>query len=283
MSDVLEIPNADAQLPAAEASAPPPWAATLHAEKVLWVKHWTDRLFSFALTRPPSFRFRSGEFVMIGLPVNGKPLLRAYSIASPHYDEELEFLSIKVPEGPLTSRLQHIQPGDEVLLGKKPTGTLVLDAVRPGRRLFLISTGTGLAPFLSLARDPDAYAGFEQVIVTHTVRQVAELAHRDLYERDILEHMLVGEDANEKLVYYPTVTREPFDRPGRITDRIVSGEFFRDLGLQRDRFDPETDRVMLCGSMDMIKQSAAILESHGLVEGSNHAPGDYVLERAFVG
>jgi ferredoxin--NADP+ reductase len=281
MSDVLEIPNASAPPPAAEAA--PSWASMLHTEKVLWVRHWTDKLFSFALTRPSSFRFRSGEFVMIGLPAAGKPLLRAYSIASPHYDEELEFLSIKVPDGPLTSRLQHIQPGDEVLLGKKPTGTLVLDALKPGRRLFMVSTGTGLAPFLSLARDPDAYAGFEQVIVTHTVRQVAELAHRDLYERDILEHMLVGEDAREKLLYYPTVTREGFDRQGRITDRIISGEFFRDLGLQRDRFDPQTDRVMLCGGMDMIKQSAAILESHGLAEGSNHAPGDYVLERAFVG
>ena len=278
MSDVLEISTA---------SAPPAWAASLHAEKVLWVQHWTDRLFSFALTRPASFRFRSGEFVMIGLPVAGKPLLRAYSIASPHYDEALEFLSIKVPEGPLTSRLQHIQPGDEVLLGRKPTGTLVLDALKPGRRLFMISTGTGLAPFLSLARDPDAYAGFEQVIVTHTVREAAELAHRELFVRDIFQHMLVGEDAAEKLVYYPTVTREPFERhgciTGRITDRIASGAFFADLGLQRDRFDPATDRVMLCGSMDMIKQAAAILESHGLVEGANHAPGDYVLERAFVG
>jgi ferredoxin--NADP+ reductase len=276
MSDVLEVRDA-------ETPAPPPWAATLHAEKVLWVKHWTDRLFSFALTRPSSFRFRSGEFVMIGLPVNGKPLLRAYSIASPHYDEELEFLSIKVADGPLTSRLQHIRAGDEVLLGKKPTGTLVLDAVKPGRRLFLLSTGTGLAPFLSLARDPDAFVGFEQVIVTHTVREVAELANRELFEQDIFDHMLVGEDAREKLVYYPTVTREGFEREGRITDRIRSGQLFADLGLQRDRFDPETDRVMLCGSMDMIKETAAILESHGLTEGSNHAPGDYVLERAFVG
>jgi ferredoxin--NADP+ reductase len=281
MSDVLEIPNAGA--PADGAAAPPPWAANLHAEKVLWVRHWTDRLFSFALTRPSSFRFRSGEFVMIGLPVNGKPLLRAYSIGSPHYDEELEFLSIKVPDGPLTSRLQHIKAGDEVLLGKKPTGTLVLDALKPGRRLFLLSTGTGLAPFLSLARDPDAYAGFEQVIVTHTVREVAELASRELFERDILDHMLVGEDARDKLVYYPTVTREAFDRQGRITDRIRSGELFRDLGLSREKFDPETDRVMLCGSMEMIKELAGILESHGLTEGSNHAPGDYVLERAFVG
>lgn len=262
--------------------APPAWAASLHEAEVLWVRHWTDKLFSFAVVRPPSFRFRSGEFVMIGLPVNGKPLLRAYSIASPHYDEELEFLSIKVADGPLTSRLQHIQPGDKVLLGKKPTGTLVLDALRPGKRLFLISTGTGLAPFLSIARDPDAYV-YDQVIVTHTVREVAELAHRELFTRDILEHPLVGDDSREKLVYYPTVTREPFERQGRITDRIVSGDVFRDLGLPGDRFDPEHDRIMLCGSMEMIKELAAILESHGLVEGSNAHPGDYVLERAFVG
>ncbi len=273
----------DAESQVELAPAPPAWAATLHSEKVLWVKHWTDSLFSFAINRPSSFRFRSGEFVMIGLPVNGKPLLRAYSIASPYYDEELEFLSIKVQDGPLTSRLQHIQAGDEVLLGKKPTGTLVLDALKPGRRLFLISTGTGLAPFLSLARDPDAYAGFEQVVLTHTVRQVAELAHQDFLGGGIADHMLVGEDARDKLVYYPTVTREPFERPGRITDRIRSGAFFRDLGLSRDRFDPETDRVMLCGSMDFIKEIGAILESHGLTEGSNSHPGDYVLERAFVG
>jgi len=263
-------------------STPPAWAANLHEETVLWVKHWTDRLFSFAVTRPSSFRFRSGEFVMIGLPVDGKPLLRAYSIASPHYDEELEFLSIKVPDGPLTSRLQHIQPGDKVLLGKKPTGTLVMDALKPGKRLFLISTGTGLAPFLSIARDPDAY-GFEQVIVTHTVREVAELAHRQLYSQDIHDHLLVGDDAKEKLVYYPTVTREPFERQGRITQRINSGDLFRDLGIEDEKFDPEHDRIMLCGSMEMIKDTAAILESHGLKEGSNAHPGDYVLERAFVG
>ena len=264
------------------AEAAPAWAATLHEETVLWVKHWTDKLFSFAVTRPSSFRFRSGEFVMIGLPVNGKPLLRAYSIASPHYDEELEFLSIKVPDGPLTSRLQHIQPGDKVLLGKKPTGTLVLDALRPGKRLFMISTGTGLAPFLSIARDPDAYV-HDQVIVTHTVREVAELAHRQLYSQDIFEHLLVGDDAREKLAYYPTVTREPFERQGRITHRINSGDLFRDLGIEGETFDPEHDRIMLCGSMEMIKDVAAILESHGLTEGSNAHPGDYVLERAFVG
>lgn len=281
MRDVAELTPGAAPEPTV-ADAPPPWAATLHAEKVLWVKHWTDRLFSFALSRPSSFRFRSGEFVMIGLPVNGKPLLRAYSIASPHYDEELEFLSIKVPDGPLTSRLQHIKEGDEVLLGKKPTGTLVLEALRPGKRLFLISTGTGLAPFLSVARDPDAYL-FDQLIVTHTVRQVGELAHRDLFSNDINDHLLVGDDARAKLVYYPTVTREPFERQGRITDRITSGDFFRDLGLPGGRFDPESDRIMLCGSMEMIKDTAAILESHGLKEGSNAQPGDYVLERAFVG
>ena len=260
----------------------PAWAASLNQETVLWVKHWTDKLFSFAITRPPSFRFRSGEFVMIGLEVGGKPLLRAYSIASPHYEEELEFLSIKVPDGPLTSRLQHIQPGDKVLLGKKPTGTLVQDALRPGKRLFMISTGTGLAPFLSIARDPDAYV-YDQVIVTHTVREVAELAHRELFSQGINEHLLVGDDAREKLVYYPTCTREPFEREGRITDRIRSGVFFRDLGLEGDRFDPEHDRIMLCGSMEMIKEVAAILESHGLEEGSHAHPGDYVLERAFVG
>jgi ferredoxin--NADP+ reductase len=260
----------------------PAWAASLHQEEVLWVKHWTDKLFSFAIRRPPTFRFRSGEFVMIGLPVNGKPLLRAYSIASPHYDEELEFLSIKVQDGPLTSRLQHIEPGDKVLLGKKPTGTLVLDALRPGKRLFLISTGTGLAPFLSIARDPDAYI-YDQIVVTHTVREVAELAHRELFSNDIFEHLLVGNDAREKLVYYPTCTREAFEREGRITTRIASGDLFRDLGLEGETFDPEHDRIMLCGSMEMIKDTAAILESHGLTEGSNAHPGDYVLERAFVG
>ena len=275
MSDVAELAPPAVQ-------APPAWAASLHAAKVLWVKHWTDKLFSFAVERPASFRFRSGEFVMIGLPVNGKPLLRAYSIASPHYDEELEFLSIKAPGGALTTRLQHIQPGDKVLLGKKPTGTLVLDALKPGKRLFLISTGTGLAPFLSIARDPDAYI-YDQIIVTHTVREVAELAHRQFYSEDIHNHLLVGDDARAKLVYYPTVTREPFERQGRITHRITSGDLFRDLGIEEGRFDPEHDRIMLCGSMEMIKETSAILEAHGLKEGSNAQPGDYVLERAFVG
>ncbi|MDO8296752.1 MAG: ferredoxin--NADP reductase [Caulobacter sp.] len=269
----------------AEAPAAPAKASPYFEETVLWVKHWTDRLFSFAITRPDSFRFRSGEFVMIGLPGEdgGKPVLRAYSIASPAWAETIEFLSIKVQDGPLTSRLQHIQPGDTVLMGKKPTGTLVLDAVRPGKRLFLFGTGTGLAPFLSVARDPDAYARFGQVIVAHGVREVSELAYRDLFTAEIFDDPLVGDEARAQLVYYPTVTREPFERQGRFPDLITSGRIFRDLGLAEERFNPEEDRIMLCGSMPFIKDMAALIESHGLKEGSNAEPGDFVLERAFVG
>lgn len=262
-------------------AAPAPWTP----RRVRWVRRWTDRLFSFAIDRPEDFRFRSGEFVMIGLPSldgAGKPTLRAYSIASPSWSDELEFFSIRVEDGPLTSRLVEIQPGDEVLLGKKPTGTLVLDALKPGRRLFLIGTGTGLAPWLSVARDPETYERFDQVIVTHTVRQVADLAYRDFLQTELFEDPLVGEQAQGRLTYYPTVTREAFERPGRITDRILSGDFFSDLGLE-GRFDPALDRVMLCGSTAMIREAAALLESHGLGEGSNAEPGDYVLERAFVG
>ena len=275
----------------ATATAPAPIGAPVKeapyfTEKVLWVKHWTDRLFSFAITRPASFRFRSGEFVMIGLPPREdekKPILRAYSIGSPSFAEELEFFSIKVPDGPLTSRLQLIQEGDEILLGKKPTGTLVLDAVRPGKRLFLFGTGTGLAPWLSVARDPDAYSRFERVIVAHGVREVKELAYRDLFTRDIFDDPLVGDEARAQLVYYPTVTREPFERQGRFTDLIESGKLFADLGLEQVKFDPEHDRAMLCGSMAMIKDTAALLEAHGMTEGSNAEPGDFVIERAFVG
>jgi len=267
--------------------APMPTPAKQHlpdAQIVTSVKHWTDRLFSFRVTRPKSLRFRSGEFVMIGLLGDtGKPLLRAYSIASPAWDEELEFYSIKVPDGPLTSRLQLIQPGDQILLGKKPTGTLVLDAVRPGKRLFLFGTGTGLAPFLSVARDPDAYARFEQVIVAHGVREVKELAYRDLFTREIHDDPLVGDEAKAQLIYYPTVTREPFERQGRFTDLIASGQLFREVGSPFEHFDPETDRAMLCGSMAMIKDTAALLEAQGLKEGSNAEPGDFVIERAFVG
>ena len=256
-----------------------------HVETVLWVKHWTDTYFSFGLTRPSSFRFRSGEFVMIGLPGEdgGKPILRAYSIASPAWADELEFFSIKVPNGPLTSRLQKIEPGDQILLAKKPVGTLVLDALKPGRRLFLLGTGTGLAPWLSVARDPDAYERFETVVVAHCVREVKDLAYRDLFEHQLQADEVFGDYARDQLVYYPTVTREPFRYQGRFTDRIASGDLFRDLGMPAGRFDPAEDRVMLCGSMHMIKDVAHMLETQGLVEGSNAEPGDFVLERAFVG
>ena len=265
-------------------SAPPAKASAFHELKVLWVRHWTDQLFSFALERPDDFRFRSGEFVMIGLPGEdgGKPVLRAYSIASPTWDEQLEFLSIKVPDGPLTSRLQKIVAGDTVLMGRKPTGTLVLDALTGGERLFLIGTGTGLAPWLAVARDPDTYARFGQVVVCHTVRAVADLTYRDFFTAGIHDDPLVGDEARAQLTYYPTVTREDFATPGRITDRIKSGALFADLGLP-EGFSPQSDRVMLCGSMAMIKETAELLEACGLKEGSNAEPGDYVLERAFVG
>ena len=269
-------------------AAPAPANAAFHEETVLWVRHWTDRLFSFAVTRPSSFRFRSGEFVMIGLPsepgaASAKPILRAYSVASPHFAEELEFFSIKVPDGPLTSRLQKIKAGDKVLLGKKSTGTLVLDALKPGKRLFMLATGTGLAPFLSVARDPAAYEAFDQLVMVHSVREAKDLAYRELFETEIFHDELVGEEARGRLVYYPTVTRDDFHRTGRITDRIADGALFRDLEIPGDRFDPAHDRAMLCGSMAMIKDVAALLESHGLKEGSNAEPGDFVIERAFVG
>jgi ferredoxin--NADP+ reductase len=275
----------DMSIPAPAARVPIQ-STTHNVETVLWVKHWTDTYFSFGITRPAGFRFRSGEFVMIGLPSaveGGKPILRAYSIASPSWAEELEFFSIKVQDGPLTSRLQKIEVGDQVLLARKSTGTLVLDALKPGKRLFLIGTGTGLAPWLSVARDPDAFERFERVIVVHTVREVRDLAYKDFFETELPADEFLGEYATNQLTYYPTVTREPFKYPGRITDRINSGDLFRDLGLEGTKFNPEEDRIMLCGSMAMIKEAAALLESHGLVEGSNAEPGDFVLERAFVG
>tara|TARA_R110002167_G_scaffold17426_17_gene66558 strand:+ start:4251 stop:5084 length:834 start_codon:yes stop_codon:yes gene_type:complete len=270
----------------ARPAAPAVSFAAWHSQTVLWTRRWTDRLFSFAIERPESFRFRAGEFVMIGLPpeagVAGKPVVRAYSIASAAFADELEFFSIHVPDGALTSRLGRVTVGDTVLLGRKPTGTLVLDALRPGRRLFLIGTGTGLAPWLSLVRDPEVYQRFEQVVVTHTVRDVADLAYREFLTGDLHDDPLVGEEARAQLTYYPTVTREAFPQAGRITDRIRSGVLFADLGLPAG-FDPAVDRVMLCGSMAMIREVAVLLDGYGLVEGSNAEPGDYVLERAFVG
>lgn len=256
-----------------------------HDQPILWTKRWTDRLFSFAIERPEGFRFRSGEFVMIGLPAEqpgGKPTLRAYSIASPTWSDELEFFSIQVPDGPLTSRLGLLTPGDRVLLGRKPTGTLVLDALTGGTRLYLIASGTGLAPWLSVLRDPDTWERFDDVIVTHTVREARDLAYRRFLTQDIYDDPLVGDLARGRLLYYPTVTREPFTRTGRITDRIDSGAFFTDLGISGG-FDPSVDRAMLCGSTAMIRDVAARFQSAGLKEGSNAAPGDFVLERAFVG
>jgi ferredoxin--NADP+ reductase len=250
-------------------------------ETVTWVHHWTDTLFSFRTTRDPGFRFQSGQFVMVGLmKEDGKPLVRAYSIASPSWHEELEFYSIKVPDGPLTSRLQHLKVGDQVLIGRKPTGTLVLDGLKPGKRLYMLGTGTGLAPWLSLARDPEVYDRFEQVIVTHTVREVGDLNYADLFEKDLPNDEILGELVAGKLRYYPTVTREEFRTKGRITDLIESGQLFRDLG--NPPFDPAEDRVMLCGGPSVLADLKQQLLDRGYVEGSIAAPGDFVLERAFV-
>ncbi len=249
-------------------------------ETVTSVRHWNDELFSFNATRSPSFRFSNGQFTMIGLEVNGRPLVRAYSMASANYDEELEFFSIKVPNGPLTSRLQHIKPGDQILVSKKPTGTLVLDNLLPGKVLYLLSTGTGLAPFLSIIRDPDTYERFEKVVLVHGCRQIADLAYRDWLTTEIAEDEFMGEAIRERLVYYPTVTREPFENRGRITDLIVSERLFRDVGTAP--FDRESDRIMLCGSPAMLTDLRALLQDGGFVEGNHGEPGAFVIEKAFV-
>lgn len=257
-------------------------SSALTVEEVCSVRHWNEHLFSFTITRPASFRFRSGEFVMIGLPGDGRPLMRAYSIASPAWAEELEFLSIKVPDGPLTSRLQQIGPGDHVYLGRKPTGTLVADALLPGKRLFLLSSGTGLAPFLSLIRDPEIYERFDQILLVHCVRQVSDLAFRDVLESQLAGDPLVQDQALLQFHYLPTVTREPFRTTGRIDALIDSGRLFEHPLVGPNRLDPESDRIMLCGSMTMIRELEASLEALGFKEGSNATPGDFVIERAFV-
>ncbi len=257
-------------------------SSSLTVETVRAVRHWNEHLFSFSITRPPSFRFRSGEFVMLGLPGSPRPLLRAYSIASPAYAEELEFLSIKVPGGPLTSQLAEIKPGDQLFLGRKPTGTLVADALLPGSRLFLLSTGTGLAPFLSIVRDPDIYDRFGQIQIVHCVRRVGDLACRDVLEAQLAGDPLVQDQALIQLSYLPTVTREAFRTTGRIDRLIDSGELFAGM-TGPPRLDPETDRIMLCGSMAMIRDLSARFDATGFSEGSNANPGHYVIERAFVG
>ena len=252
-------------------------------EKVLSVEHYTDRLFSFTITRPPAFRFRSGEFVMIGLQPEGakKPIMRAYSIASPSWDDKLEFYSIKVPDGPLTSHLQKIQPGDEIILAKKSVGTLVLDALLPGKRLYMFSTGTGIAPFASLIRDPETYERYDQVILTHTCRQAAELSYGLRLTNSLKDDPLVGEMVDGKMLHITSLTREDYPLKGRITRLLESRELFAQTGTPP--LSPEEDRVMICGSMDMINDTKAIVETFGLTEGSNSMPAEFVVEKAFVG
>jgi ferredoxin--NADP+ reductase len=253
----------------------------LATERVLHVHHWNDTLFSFRTTRDPGLRFRNGHFVMLGLPVEGKPLMRAYSVASANHDEHLEFFSIKVSNGPLTSRLQHLKPGDEVIVGRKPVGSLVLDDLRPGRHLYLLSTGTGLAPFISIIQDPETYERFEKVVLIHGVRQVSELAYASFIEQELPNNEYIGEMVRGKLVYYPTVTREPFRNQGRLTEIIESERLFVDIGLPP--LDPAVDRAMICGSAAMLADSCRLLDARGFrISPRQGELGDYVIERAFV-
>jgi ferredoxin--NADP+ reductase len=255
--------------------------SNLREETVLGVRHWDERVFSFTTTRAPGLRFENGQFVMLGLEVGGRPLLRAYSVVSPNHEDFLEFLSIKVPDGPLTSRLQHIKPGDRVLVGTKPTGTLLVEDLKPGRNLFLLATGTGLAPFMSIVRDPATYERFDQVVLTHGVRVASELAYRDLILHDLPRHEFLGDLVRDKLRYYPTVTREDFEHVGRLTDLLGSGRLLTDLGLPP--LDPALDRAMICGSPAMLKDLSALLDAAGfrISPGIGEA-GDYVVEKAFA-
>ena len=254
--------------------------AAYDTQKVLTVHHWNESLFTFTCTRGASLRFESGHFVMVGLMVDGKPLMRAYSIASAHWEEHLEFFSIKVPNGPLTSRLQHLNVGDPIIVSRKATGTLVLDNLLDGRNLYLLGTGTGLAPFMSIIRDPETYDRFEKVVLVHGCRHVAELAYAETITEHLPEDEYVGELVREKLVYYPTVTREPFRNRGRITDLITSKTLFNDTGLPV--LDREQDRLMLCGSPQMIGEMRELLDDRGFAEGHHGEPGEFVIEKAFV-
>jgi ferredoxin/flavodoxin---NADP+ reductase len=254
--------------------------ATLLREEVTEVHHWTDRLFSFKTTRNQGFRFKNGHFTMIGLEYKGKPLMRAYSLASANYEDELEFFSIKVPDGPLTSKLQNIQPGDELLVNSKATGTLIQDNLLPGKNLYLIATGTGLAPFLSIIRDPEIYEAYDRIILTHGCREVEELAYQELITQHLPNHEYLGADVREKLVYYPTVTREEYVNNGRLTDLLRLGKLEQDIGLPA--INPDDDRLMICGSPSMLKDITQLLDERGFRESRNGKVGHYVIERAFV-
>ncbi len=254
--------------------------STIMHEEVTSVRHWTESLFSFTTTRNPGFRFQNGQFAMIGLEISGRPLLRAYSMASANYEDNLEFFSIKVPDGPLTSRLQHLKAGDRILVNGKPTGTLILDNLLPGRHLYLLSTGTGLAPFLSIIKDPETYERYEKVVLVHGCRQVAELAYGDFITEELPKHEFLGDLIADKLIYYPTVTREPFRNRGRLTDLITSHTLFEDLGLPP--LAAREDRVMMCGSPSMLRDLVAIVRDLGFEEGNHSEPGQYVIEKAFV-
>jgi ferredoxin--NADP+ reductase len=254
--------------------------SNLFDARILTVHHWTDRLFSFTTTRDPGFRFQSGQFTMIGLTIDHKPLLRAYSMVSPHYEETLEFLSIKVQDGPLTSRLQHVQPGDTLLVGRKASGTLLLQNLLPGRTLYLLSTGTGLAPFMSVIRDPDVYDHFEKIVLVHGCRHVNELAYAELIQKELPKNEWFGAALVRQLIYYPTVTREPFRHQGRIPTLMETGRLAHDIGLAP--LNREHDRFMLCGSPEMLKDTRALLDKLGMSEGNMSTPGHYVIERAFV-
>jgi ferredoxin--NADP+ reductase len=254
--------------------------SAFNQERVLSVHHWNDTLFSFKTTRNAGFRFQNGHFVMIGLEVEGKPLLRAFSVVSANYDEHLEFYSIKMQNGALTSRLQHINPGDQVLVSRKPTGTLLVNNLFPGKRLYLLATGTGLAPFMSIIRDPETYERYEHVIVAHGVRRISDLGYRSYIEEELPQHELVGELVQKQLLYYPTVTREAFRNQGRINDLMSSGKLPADLGLPN--LDPAHDRVMICGSPSMLKDIVTLMDERGFSEGNTDHQGQYVIERAFV-
>ena len=254
--------------------------AAISEEQVLEVRHWTDRLFSFRTTRNAAFRFTNGQFTMVGIPVAGRPLLRAYSMASPNYDEALEFFSIKVPNGPLTSRLKDIKVGDRILVGGKPTGTLVQDNLLPGRHLFLLATGTGLAPFLSIIRDPEVYQRFDRLVLVHGCRFIKDLVYCDAIEKRLPDDEFIGDLVREKLAFYPTVTREPYRHNGRITALLESGKLTDDLGLAA--LDPAHDRVMICGGPGMLADLVTLITTRGFVEGSGGEPGSYVVEKAFV-